>query len=158
MTSQQSLEKVGVKTEDISEHAQSGIQETSVSSQQSLVQTQVKQEINVEMTEPSMEVESIPGIGESSTSTATGALTSDPNSGSAKVTDKQPVMYLNELRKGLTYDLVAEEEREKEKVFTMGVTVDGKVYLGTARNKKMAKQEAAKQALQQGFNILYDPG
>ncbi|KAJ8307527.1 hypothetical protein KUTeg_015611 [Tegillarca granosa] len=38
---------------------------------------------------------------------------------------KHPVMHLNELRKGLEYNLVAEEDEGKEKMYTYAVYVDG---------------------------------
>ena len=74
------------------------------------------------------------------------------------LTNKHPVMYLNELRRNLEYQLVSEQEVDKEKVYTMSVTVDGRTFLGGAKSKKQAKMEAARQALEALFNAVYVPG
>nr|XP_022330682.1 double-stranded RNA-specific editase 1-like isoform X3 [Crassostrea virginica] len=73
------------------------------------------------------------------------------------LTNKHPVMYLNELRRNLEYQLVSEQEVDKEKVYTMSVTVDGRTFLGGAKSKKQAKMEAARQALEALFNAVYVP-
>lgn len=71
---------------------------------------------------------------------------------------KHPVMHLNELRKGLEYNLVAEEDEGKEKMYTYGVSVDGELFQGKSKSKKGAKSEAAKYALLKCCNVLYVPG
>ncbi|XP_062609735.1 double-stranded RNA-specific editase 1-like, partial [Saccostrea cucullata] len=73
------------------------------------------------------------------------------------LTNKHPVMYLNELRRNMTYQLVSEQEVDKEKLYTMSVQVDGQTFTGTAKNKKLAKMEAARQALETLFNAVYVP-
>ncbi|XP_062604715.1 double-stranded RNA-specific editase 1-like isoform X2 [Saccostrea cucullata] len=73
------------------------------------------------------------------------------------LTNKHPVMYLNELRRNMTYQLVSEQEVDKEKLYTMSVLVDGQTFMGTAKNKKLAKMEAARQALETLFNAVYVP-
>ncbi|KAK3096728.1 hypothetical protein FSP39_002744 [Pinctada imbricata] len=96
-----------------------------------------------------------------------------------KLSNKNPVMQLHELRKGLVFDITkneieeevmqvdSQENEEKPKpkkkvnkqlTFTATVTIDGDTFTGTAKSMKLAKQEAAKYLLLKKFNILYVPG
>lgn len=38
-------------------------------------------------------------------------------------------MYLNELKRNLTYQLVSEQEVDKEKLYTMSVVIDPEIYM-----------------------------
>lgn len=67
-------------------------------------------------------------------------------------------MYLNELRRNLTYQLVSEQEVDKDKLYTMSIEVDAQTFNGTAKSKKLAKMEAAKLALETLFNAVFVPG
>uniref|UniRef100_A0AAY4DCT5 Spermatid perinuclear RNA-binding protein n=1 Tax=Denticeps clupeoides TaxID=299321 RepID=A0AAY4DCT5_9TELE len=62
---------------------------------------------------------------------------------------KNPVMELNELRRGLKYDLVSESGSSHVKSFVIEVEVDGQKYQGTGTSKKLAKANAALAALEQ---------
>uniref|UniRef100_K1QFP2 Double-stranded RNA-specific editase 1 n=1 Tax=Magallana gigas TaxID=29159 RepID=K1QFP2_MAGGI len=73
------------------------------------------------------------------------------------LTNKHPVMYLNELKRNLTYQLVSEQEVDKEKLYTMSVVIDGREFNGTAKSKKLAKMEAARVALESLYNAVYVP-
>lgn len=66
---------------------------------------------------------------------------------------KNPVMILNELRPGLKYEFVKEHGDSHAKMFTMKVDVDGEVFEGTARNKRLAKARAAAAALFKIYKI-----
>lgn len=67
-------------------------------------------------------------------------------------------MYLNELKRNLTHQLVSEQEVDKEKLYTMSVVIDGREFNGTAKSKKLAKMEAARVALESLYNAVYVPG
>lgn len=60
---------------------------------------------------------------------------------------KNPVAVLNELRTGLVYAIKSQTGPVHAPVFTIHVKVDGHIYTGTGRNKKLAKQNAAENAL-----------
>lgn len=66
---------------------------------------------------------------------------------------KNPVMILNELRPGLKYEFVKEHGDSHAKMFTMKVDVDGEVFEGAARNKRLAKGRAAAAALFKIYKI-----
>lgn len=66
---------------------------------------------------------------------------------------KNPVMILNELRPGLKYVFVNEHGESHSKLFTMKVEVDGEIFEGTARNKRIAKSRAAAAALFKTYKI-----
>ncbi|CAH1252744.1 ADARB2 [Branchiostoma lanceolatum] len=70
---------------------------------------------------------------------------------------KNPVMILNELRQGLQYDIVSETGESHAKNFVIAVTVDGRTFEGSGRNKKQAKARAAQAALQKIFNYQFTP-
>ncbi|XP_063065224.1 interleukin enhancer-binding factor 3a [Engraulis encrasicolus] len=61
---------------------------------------------------------------------------------------KNPVMELNELRRGLKYDLVSETGSSHVKSFVIEVEVDGQKYQGVGSSKKLAKANAAMAALE----------
>ncbi|XP_033733033.1 double-stranded RNA-specific editase 1-like isoform X1 [Pecten maximus] len=68
---------------------------------------------------------------------------------------KNPVMILNELRPGLKYEYVGERGESHAKSFEMSVTVDGEIFTGSGRNKKMAKSRAAQAALTKIFHLEF---
>ncbi len=53
------------------------------------------------------------------------------------VMNKNPVSLLNELRGSLDYACVSSWGSGTHQLFTMGVTIDGVSYTGTASNKKV---------------------
>ncbi|KAM3598642.1 uncharacterized protein V6R79_020711 [Siganus canaliculatus] len=61
---------------------------------------------------------------------------------------KNPVMELNEKRRGLKYELISETGGSHDKRFVMEVEIDGQKFQGTGSNKKVAKAYAALAALE----------
>ncbi|XP_015229031.1 PREDICTED: double-stranded RNA-specific editase B2 isoform X1 [Cyprinodon variegatus] len=73
-------------------------------------------------------------------------------------TPKSPVALLNELRPGLRYACLSERaEGRRLRSFVMAVRVDGRIFEGCGRSKKLAKTQAARSALQALFNIRTAP-
>ncbi|XP_076147400.1 double-stranded RNA-specific editase B2 [Alosa pseudoharengus] len=71
---------------------------------------------------------------------------------------KSPVTLLGELRPGLRYACLAERtEMPVSSSFIMALRVDGRVFEGCGRSKKLAKNQAARCALQALFNIRLAP-
>uniref|UniRef100_A0A672IRG8 Double-stranded RNA-specific editase B2-like n=1 Tax=Salarias fasciatus TaxID=181472 RepID=A0A672IRG8_SALFA len=69
-----------------------------------------------------------------------------------------PVALLNELRPGLRYACLSERaEGRRLRSFVMAVRVDGRIFEGCGRSKKLAKTQAAQCALQALFNIRTAP-
>ncbi|XP_033944561.2 interleukin enhancer-binding factor 3 homolog isoform X3 [Pseudochaenichthys georgianus] len=64
---------------------------------------------------------------------------------------KNPVMELNEKRRGLKYELISETGGSHDKRFIMEVDIDGQKFQGTGSNKKVAKAYAALAALERLF-------
>ncbi|MBN3318146.1 ILF3 factor, partial [Atractosteus spatula] len=64
---------------------------------------------------------------------------------------KNPVMELNEKRRGLKYELISETGGSHDKRFVMEVEIDGLKFQGTGSNKKVAKAYAALAALERLF-------
>ncbi|XP_064416780.1 interleukin enhancer-binding factor 3 homolog isoform X3 [Latimeria chalumnae] len=64
---------------------------------------------------------------------------------------KNPVMELNEKRRGLKYELISETGGSHDKRFVMEVEIDGQKFQGTGSNKKVAKAHAALAALEKLF-------
>ncbi|XP_061086047.1 interleukin enhancer-binding factor 3a isoform X3 [Conger conger] len=64
---------------------------------------------------------------------------------------KNPVMELNEKRRGLKYELISETGGSHDKRFVMEVEIDGQKFQGTGSNKKVAKAYAALAALDKLF-------
>ncbi|KAM3864161.1 interleukin enhancer-binding factor 3 homolog [Diretmus argenteus] len=64
---------------------------------------------------------------------------------------KNPVMELNEKRRGLKYELISETGGTHDKRFVMEVEIDGQRFQGTGSNKKVAKAHAALAALERLF-------
>uniref|UniRef100_A0A8D0AWS4 Spermatid perinuclear RNA-binding protein n=1 Tax=Sander lucioperca TaxID=283035 RepID=A0A8D0AWS4_SANLU len=65
---------------------------------------------------------------------------------------KNPVMELNEKRRGLKYELISESGGSHDKRFVMEVEVDGQKFRGAGPNKKVAKASAALEALEKLFS------
>ncbi|KAM4745326.1 spermatid perinuclear RNA-binding protein-like isoform 2-T2 [Anableps anableps] len=65
---------------------------------------------------------------------------------------KNPVMELNEKRRGLKYELISESGSSYDKRFIIEVEVDKQVFRGTGPNKKAAKASAALAALNSLFS------
>uniref|UniRef100_A0A1A8DG79 Adenosine deaminase, RNA-specific, B2 n=1 Tax=Nothobranchius kadleci TaxID=1051664 RepID=A0A1A8DG79_NOTKA len=71
---------------------------------------------------------------------------------------KGPVALLNELRPGLRYACLSERAKGRRlRSFVMAVRVDGRIFEGCGRSKKLAKSQAAQCALQALFNIRTVP-
>ncbi|XP_014230354.1 double-stranded RNA-specific editase 1 isoform X1 [Trichogramma pretiosum] len=66
-----------------------------------------------------------------------------------------PVMLLNQMRPGVTYNEVCRVGNPPNTMFTLGTEIDGKEYTGAAKNKKDAKKMAAKSALLALYNLTY---
>ncbi|KAM4675709.1 interleukin enhancer-binding factor 3 isoform 2-T2 [Discoglossus pictus] len=64
---------------------------------------------------------------------------------------KNPVMELNEKRRGLKYELISETGGSHDKRFVMEVEVDNVKFQGAGSNKKVAKAYAALAALEKLF-------
>ncbi|XP_038819194.1 double-stranded RNA-specific editase B2-like [Salvelinus namaycush] len=78
--------------------------------------------------------------------------------GSAIVGELRPVALLNELMPGLRYVCLTERKKGRPiRSFVMAVRVDGRVFEGCGRSKRLAKAEAAASALQDLFNISLGP-
>ncbi|XP_068160063.1 double-stranded RNA-specific editase B2 isoform X1 [Antennarius striatus] len=71
---------------------------------------------------------------------------------------KSPVALLNDFRPGLRYACLSERaEGRRLRNFVMAVRVDGRIFEGCGRSKKLAKNQAAQFALQALFNIRTAP-
>ncbi|KAM9713258.1 double-stranded RNA-specific editase B2 isoform 2-T2 [Menidia menidia] len=71
---------------------------------------------------------------------------------------KGPVALLNELRPGLRYACLSERAQgARLRSFVTAVRVDGRVFEGCGRSKKLAKTQAAQCALQALFNVRTAP-
>uniref|UniRef100_A0A8C6TJ07 Adenosine deaminase RNA specific B2 (inactive) n=1 Tax=Neogobius melanostomus TaxID=47308 RepID=A0A8C6TJ07_9GOBI len=71
---------------------------------------------------------------------------------------KSPIAILNELRPGLRYACLSERaEGRRLRSFVMAVRVDGRIFEGCGRSKKLAKIQAAQCALQSLFDIRAPP-
>lgn len=70
-----------------------------------------------------------------------------------------PVVLLNDLRPGARYACLCQsaQGRHARRCFVMAVRVDGHIFEGTGRSKKLAKRKAALSALQSLFNITQTP-
>ncbi|KAM8723255.1 interleukin enhancer-binding factor 3 homolog isoform 3-T3 [Acanthopagrus schlegelii] len=91
------------------------------------------------------------------TTAATGAVNADTSDAAETARQqgpiltkhgKNPVMELNEKRRGLKYELISETGGSHDKRFVMEVEIDGQKFQGTGSNKKVAKAYAALAALE----------
>ena len=72
-------------------------------------------------------------------------------------TERHPVQLLNELRGGVTFNVVGSSGVTPNIIFTMGCEIEGVEYSGVGRNKKDAKKHCAMEALKALYDIQY-PG
>lgn len=63
------------------------------------------------------------------------------------VYDRNPVAILNEFRNNLVYDVVEQKGPPHAPIFKVCVNVDGHKYVGVGKSKKIAKCNAAQEAL-----------
>ncbi|KAK6971111.1 hypothetical protein BgiMline_026812, partial [Biomphalaria glabrata] len=61
--------------------------------------------------------------------------------------NKNPVMVLNEIHRGVKFELVSEVGERNFRLFNMKVTVGARDFIGSGRSKKLAKYNAALNAL-----------
>ncbi|CAL1539601.1 unnamed protein product [Lymnaea stagnalis] len=61
--------------------------------------------------------------------------------------NKNPVMVLNEIHRGVKFELVSEVGERNFRLFNMKVTVGSRDFMGSGRSKKLAKYNAALNAL-----------
>ncbi|EQB78347.1 interleukin enhancer binding factor 3 isoform a isoform 2-like protein [Camelus ferus] len=111
-----------------------------------------KGEDSAEETEAKPAVVAPPPVVEA-VSTPSAAFPSDPTAEGPILTKhgKNPVMELNEKRRGLKYELISETGGSHDKRFVMEVEVDGQKFQGAGSNKKVAKAYAALAALEKLF-------
>ena len=64
-----------------------------------------------------------------------------------------PCMVLNSYHSGCKYELKSEKGPAHAKEFVMAVDVLGREYIGKGRSKKLAKQAAAANALNEMYNV-----
>ncbi|XP_038859106.1 double-stranded RNA-specific editase B2-like [Salvelinus namaycush] len=78
--------------------------------------------------------------------------------GSSIVEELRPVALLNELRPGLRYVCLMERVRGRPiRSFVMAVRVDGRIFEGCGRSKRLAQAQVAASALQDLFHISLGP-
>ncbi|VDI38934.1 interleukin enhancer-binding factor 3-A-like [Mytilus galloprovincialis] len=85
-----------------------------------------------------------------------------PTGPAPMISNKHPVMHLNELTQESKFELVSEDKEtgpsnKKRRVYTMMLMCKNEKFQGIGQSKKIAKEEAAKYALLKLFNILYIP-
>ncbi|XP_032739896.1 interleukin enhancer-binding factor 3 isoform X2 [Lontra canadensis] len=112
-----------------------------------------KGEDSAEETEAKPAVVAPPPVVEAASTPST-AFPSDPTAEQGPILTKHgknPVMELNEKRRGLKYELISETGGSHDKRFVMEVEVDGQKFQGAGSNKKVAKAYAALAALEKLF-------
>ncbi|XP_076977934.1 interleukin enhancer-binding factor 3 isoform X3 [Tamandua tetradactyla] len=112
-----------------------------------------KGEDSAEETEAKPAVVAPPPVVET-VSTPSAAFSSDTTAEQGPILTKHgknPVMELNEKRRGLKYELISETGGSHDKRFVMEVEVDGQKFQGAGSNKKVAKAYAALAALEKLF-------
>ena len=70
---------------------------------------------------------------------------------------KNPIMSLNELRKGLIYDTIESSSTTPTKRFTTSVVIDGARFEGHGASKKLAKQACARATLSKLYGASFTP-
>ena len=81
--------------------------------------------------------------------------TYDCDFGVLDIGNKNPIMALYERRQDLRYSLLNETGPDHDKIFTVGVTIDGDHFEGRGPTKKKAKYNAAKVALRVAFRVHF---
>ncbi|KAF0032334.1 hypothetical protein F2P81_014624 [Scophthalmus maximus] len=125
------------------------------------VELKTADQIKAEEAEITVKVEDVkPVITPTETPTAAAAATADTADAAETARQqgpiltkhgKNPVMELNEKRRGLKYELISETGGSHDKRFVMEVEIDGQKFQGTGSNKKVAKAYAALAALERLF-------
>ncbi|GBP66411.1 hypothetical protein EVAR_88745_1 [Eumeta japonica] len=70
-----------------------------------------------------------------------------------------PCMLLTYMRQNLEYrELAIEGDKPQNMLFTMGIEVDGRLFVGKASNKKEARRLAAKAACETLFEVSFEAG
>lgn len=67
-----------------------------------------------------------------------------------------PAMLLAQMRPGIQYQELGSQGTAPNVIHCMGVTVDGKQYIGNGKSKKIARREAARFACQEIFEVVFD--
>lgn len=75
----------------------------------------------------------------------------------ANANSLHPAMLLAQMRPGITYQDLACQGTTPNVIHCMGVTVDGKQFIGNGKSKKIARREAARFACQELFNVVFNP-
>jgi Double-stranded RNA binding motif len=69
--------------------------------------------------------------------------------------NKNPVSLMNEINQTAKYSLVSESGESHNKMFIYSVEVDGQIFNGSGKNKRLAKAHAAQNALQSLYGITF---
>lgn len=74
--------------------------------------------------------------------------------------NKNPVSLMNEIKPTAKYSLISESGESHNKLFSFSVEVDGQIFIGSGKNKRLAKARAAQNALQSlyGISFFSSPG
>ncbi|XP_054707132.1 double-stranded RNA-specific editase Adar-like [Uloborus diversus] len=86
---------------------------------------------------------------------STGVVVKKPLKILTEADKKNPVMLLNEIHPGLSYELAEENSSVPSQRFRMTVKVGEKEYEGTGQNKKLAKASVARAVLASLYNVTY---
>ena len=92
----------------------------------------------------------------SSLNTSSGSEKSTPKS-KLPQPGQNPVMTLNEMKPGLSFECSESGTSPATKRFTMKVIIDDREFEGSGASKKLAKQAAARAALTQLYNMNFTP-
>ena len=71
-----------------------------------------------------------------------------------------PLYLLNQLKRDAQFEVVTDEQSSsttnEQREFKFAVVVDGQRFIGTGRNKRIAKTRAAQYALEKLFGMCFD--
>ncbi|KAK9885078.1 hypothetical protein WA026_009304 [Henosepilachna vigintioctopunctata] len=98
----------------------------------------------LEILDPSKIYADVPSSDAANNSNSDGSA---PENEFDRIGEKNPVSVLNELRSGLKYNVLEQHGPSHAPSFKVSVEVDGQIYYGTGRSKKLAKCSAAEEAL-----------
>lgn len=101
---------------------------------------------------------SSPAAGDTSRDPSPDTEADGSSSPNGSVAGKNPVSVLNEILPGIKYDIVSETGQSHCKTFVMSVNLEGRIFEGSGRNKKLAKIRAAQAALETVYNIVFPTG
>lgn len=68
-----------------------------------------------------------------------------------------PAMLLQQMRPGTQYQDLGSQGTVPNVIHCVGVTVDGKQFIGNGKAKKIARKEAARFACQELFDVTFNP-